>query len=136
MSRILLLGGEASLASNQRELRAQGRHLIALLLAECVRGDDLERVAPGGADERQRRARAAARVLDHGVPGLQSTVLLRARDHGARHPVLHAAGGILPLELREDVRAPGWNDLSQSNQRGVSDRIENVDGLDGPLSRS
>jgi hypothetical protein len=48
-----LLGGEASLARDQRELRPERRHLIQLLRAEGIGRHDVDTVAPGGADERQ-----------------------------------------------------------------------------------
>ena len=73
--------------------------------------------------------RAATCVLDHGVSGLQSTVLLRPRNHSVRHPVLHATGGVLPLEFHENVSTLGWYDLAKSNHRCVSNGVENVHGL-------
>ena len=107
-----LLRGEASLAADERELGAERSHLIQLLRAERIGADDLQTVASGGADQRERRPRAAARVFDDGVSGLQPSVLLGTRDHEIRHPVLEAAGRVLPLELHEDVGTTGWYDPS------------------------
>ena len=64
-----------------------------------------ERVPLDGADQRERDARAAAGVLDDGAARLQAPVGLGGLDHGERHPVLHAAGRILALELQQDARA-------------------------------
>ncbi len=123
------LGGATSLTSDERELGTQRRHLIQLLLAERIGGDDLETIAFDGADQRKRCPGTATCVLDDGVSGLQSTVLLRPRNHGVCHSILDAAGGVLPLEFHEDVRTFGWNDLAKSNHRCVSDSVENVRGL-------
>ena len=125
-------GGPASLARHERQLRSQRRHVIQLLPAERVGGDDADAVAPGGADQCQRCSRAAARVLDDGVAGLEPSVFLRPRDHGLRHPVLHAPGGVLPLELRQDLRAIGWNDLAKPGDRRISNGLENIHGLHAP----
>ncbi len=121
-------GGAAPLARHQRQLRTQRRHVIPLLLAEGIRGDDPDTVALGGADQRQRRARAAARVLDDRVTGPQPAVLLGPRNHRLRHAVLEAAGGVLPLQLHEDVRALGRHDVAQANHRGVADGAEDFHG--------
>jgi hypothetical protein len=53
-------------------------------------------------------------------------------NQGLRYPVLHAAGRVLPLELHEDVRTIGWNDLAKSNYRCVSNSMENIHGLSSP----
>jgi hypothetical protein len=108
--------GAASLAGDERQLGTQRRHVIPFLLAERIGADDPDTVALDGADQRERCARAATGVLDDGASGLQSTVLLRPRDHGLRHAILDAAGGVLPLELHEDLRAIGWNDLAEPNE--------------------
>src|SRR5439155_25114607 len=68
-------------------------------------------------------------VFDDGVYGLQQAVLLRARNHRLRHPVLDADRRVLPLELREDARTLGRDDLLKADHRCVSDRAENVHGL-------
>src|SRR3546814_16237776 len=44
---------------------------------------------------------AAPRVLDDGATVPEAPVRLRRLDHGKRHAVLHAAGGILALQLHE-----------------------------------
>ncbi len=90
------------------------------------------RYAFGGADQGQGGSRAAAGVFNDGPSGLQPAVLLRPRNHGLGHAVLHAAGGILPLQFHEDVRAIGGNDLAQPDQCCVSDRLENVHAVIGP----
>jgi hypothetical protein len=125
-----LLRRTPALAWHERELRPVCRHLVQLLPAERVGADDPDAVAPGGAHQGQRRAGAATGVLDHRVAGAQPAVGFSARDDGSRHPVLDAAGGILPLELQEDVGAVGWNDLAERHQRGVADRLKNAHGRD------
>src|SRR5687768_140973 len=61
-----LAGGETSLTGDQRQLRAEGRHVVQLLPAERIGTDDPDAVALGGADQGQRGSRAAAGVLDYG----------------------------------------------------------------------
>src|SRR5207344_828411 len=91
-------------------------------------GDDPDAVALDGADERERSAGASPRVLDDGAPGLQPTVRLRTRNRGEGHPVLDAPGGVLRLELHEDLPAVGGNDLAQSDHRRVADGLKQVHG--------
>src|SRR6185503_2315189 len=62
-----LLRRLTAFARNERQLGAEGGHLVELLAAESVGGDDPDPVTTGGADERERGARAAAGVLDDGV---------------------------------------------------------------------
>jgi hypothetical protein len=95
---------------------AQRRHVIALLLAERIGGDDLDAIALGRRDQRQRGSGAAAGVFEHGAARLQAPVRLGARDHGVGHAVLHAAGGVLPFELDEDLRAAARHDLAQRHE--------------------
>lgn len=122
-------GGEFSVTWEERQLRTQRFHVIALVLAESIGGDDPETVAFGRADQCQRSPSAATRVLDDGISGLQSPVFLGPRNHGQRHPILHAAGGGFQLELHEDLRTIGRNDLAQSNHRCISNGVENVQEL-------
>ena len=56
-------------ACDDLDVGTEGFHRAALLVGEGVGGDDAERVARDGADERQRAAGAPARVLDHGLAG-------------------------------------------------------------------
>ena len=63
---------------------------------------------------------------DDGVTGFQPAILLRPSDHRLRHPVLHAAGGVLALELHEDLRAIGRYDLPEPGHRRVSYGMQNV----------
>ena len=74
-------------------------HLIKLLLAERIGADDLQTVPFG-----QRSPRAASRVLDDSVSEFESTIRLRPRQYGQRHPIFDAAGGVLPLERHEHIR--------------------------------
>lgn len=37
----------------------------------------------------------------------ESTISVTTLASGPRHPVLHSAGGVLPLELYEDLRTTG-----------------------------
>src|SRR5262249_47977996 len=111
-------------------------HVIALLLAERVGGDDVDPVALRGADEGERRAGRAAGVLDDGVAGLQATVELGALDDRARHPILEAAGGIFPLELDVDLGGGGGRELAQPHQRRVADGLEDVSAHRGGAQRA
>ena len=93
-----------------------------------VMAHDPDPVTLRGADEGERRSRASPGVLDDGISRFQAAVCLRPRDHGCRHPILHAAGGVLPLELRVDPGAIGRNDLAKTDERGVPDGGENIQG--------
>jgi len=79
-----------------------------------------------GANQRQRNASAAAGVFDERAAGSETPVGPGGLDHGERHPVLHAAGRILALHLEKDAGSIGWNHLPQSDQRRVSDAVEDV----------
>jgi len=128
-----LLGGESSFAFNESQLCTQRCHVIQLLLAESIGADDLKRIAFGDTDQCKRCPGAATGVLNDRVSGLQPTILLCPRNHGMRHPIFHTTGGILPLELNEDISTIGWNELAKSNHRCVSNGMENFHGLSSPL---
>ena len=107
-------------ALDQRELGAERAHVVALLPAEGVGGDDVQRVTLRRADEGERHARAAARVLDYRAAGREPAVALGGLDHRERHAVLHAAGGILVFELDENARAPLRGDPPEWNEPRLS----------------
>ena len=73
---------------------------------ERIRGDDPQRVALDRADERQRRAGAAAGVLDHRLARPQAPGPLGALDHRQRHAVLVRAGRVAALQLDPHLRCP------------------------------
>src|SRR5918992_1508042 len=96
---------EAALPRDEREPRAERRHLVQLVAAERVGADDVDGVALRGADQRERGAGAPARVLDDRVARPQPPVAFGPRDDGLGHPILHAARRVFPFELDEDLRA-------------------------------
>jgi hypothetical protein len=120
------LGRLPSLAGDDDQVGAERRHLVPLLAAEGVGGDDADAVAAHGAHEGERGPGAAAGVLDDGVSGMQPAVGRGAVDDGARHPILHAAARVLPLELDEDGAAPFGDDPAQRDEGGVADGLEDV----------
>jgi hypothetical protein len=83
-------------------------------------------VALGAADERERRAGAAAGVLDDRRPGLDQAVALGALDHREPHSVLHRTGRVAVLELDPDLGAATWDDPMQAHERRVADRAEDA----------
>ena len=107
-------------------LRAQDPHMVELLPGEGIRGHDVQRIALHRADEGQRDAGAAAGVFDDGAARRQAPVRLRRFDHGERHAVLHAAGGILVFQLQQDAGAVPGHDVAQGHQRGVADAVQDV----------
>ena len=113
--------------------------MIELLPGEGVRGHDVQRIALHRADEGQGHAGAAAGVLDDRAVRGETAVRLGRLDHGERHPVLHAAGGVLALELQQDAGAVRGHDVAQGQQRGVADAVQDAALLVGqhgrPLSR-
>ncbi len=98
-------------AGDDLEPGPQQLHVIELLPREGVRGDDAQGIPLDRADEGQGDAGAAAGVLDDRATGPQAPVRLRRLDHGQRHPVLHAAGGVPGLQLQQDARAVPRHDL-------------------------
>ncbi len=121
-----LLRSQAALAGDKRQIRAECRHVIQLLAAECVGGHDPDAVALGGADQGERRPGAPACVLNHGVAGLEPAVLLGAGNHRQRHTILHAAGRVLPFELDRNLRAIRRHDAAKLHERRVSDCLQDV----------
>jgi hypothetical protein len=105
---------------------------LEALLGEAVGDHDQAPVALRSADERERRPRAAARVLDDRVARRDRAVALGALDHRERHPVLERARWIRVLELEPQLRAVRRRAACQSHERRVSDRVESrgqrVDG--------
>ena len=73
-------------------------HLIKLLLAERIGADDLQTVPFG------REAPVLPPVYSTSVSEFESTIRLRPRQYGQRHPIFDAAGGVLPLERHEHIR--------------------------------
>ena len=92
-----------------------------LLLGERVGRDDVQRISLDRADERERAARAAARVLDNGLPRLQSTITFGALDHRERHSVLVGARGVRRFELHPHLGQAWVDEPSQSYERSVPD---------------
>ena len=121
-----LLRRQAPFARDERQLGAERGHVVPLLAAEGVGRDDPDPVALRGGDERERGPGAPAGVLDDGAAGPEPAVGLGARDHGERHPVLHAPGRVLPLELDEDVRRARGDDLAKADEGRAADGVEDV----------
>src|SRR5690606_31664681 len=109
----------------QHDLRAEEAQQLAALDAEAFRHRDDERVALLRADHREPDAGVAARRLDDGLAGRKLAGLLRALDHGERHPVLDRAHRVEGLDLHVDVHARRGQ-LAELNERRVADRRENV----------
>ena len=55
------------------------------------------------------------------VPPDEVAPRLRAADDRYRHPILHAAGRVRPLQLRKHSRRARRHDLAQLNQRRAAD---------------
>src|SRR5262249_14443934 len=53
-------------------------------------------------------------------------IRLRRLDHGEGHPVLHAARGVLGLQLQQDARTARRPDLAQGQERGIADPMKDV----------
>jgi hypothetical protein len=106
--------------------RSQDLHVIELLPGERVRGHNVQRMSLHRADERQRHTRVAGGVLDDRDAGAKTPVRLGGLDHRQRHSVLHAAGGILGLELHQDASAAGRHDVAQRDERGAADAVQDV----------
>jgi hypothetical protein len=111
-------------AGDDRELRAERRHVIALLRAECIGGHDAQRVAARGADEREGNAGAAAGVFDDAAARLEAPRSLRRRDHGQGHAVFHAPGRIGAFDLDQNPRAALRDDAPEREQRRAADALQ------------
>ena len=119
-----LLGGAPAFAGRQRQLGAESGHMVELVAAERVGGDDAQAIAFRRADEGERGAGAAAGVFDDKAIGLEPAIAFGAFDDGLGHPILHAARRVLPFELDEDSCAAGRRHPAQRDQRGFADRLE------------
>ncbi len=100
--------------------------MLELLARKGIRRHDMQGIAFDRADQRQRYPGAAPGVFDHGAAGLQAPVGLGCLDHGQRHPVLHAAGGIFVLQFQQDARAIARRDPAQGQERGIADPLQDV----------
>ena len=61
-------------------------------------------------------------------PGRQPPVGFGGVNHRQRHPVLHAAGGVLRLELHENPRAAGRCDAAKRQHRRVANSSRGCPG--------
>src|ERR1700759_5476466 len=121
-----LLRDPTTVTRNEGEVCSERSHLRELFFAERVRRDDLQRIALCRAHQSQRGAGTPAGVFDHGVARLEATVLLRLTDHRERDAILHAARGILSLDLDDDPPAVRRHDPTKLHKRRVSDRRQDV----------
>ena len=78
-------------------------------------------VAAGGADHGERDAGVAARGLDDGAAGLQQARRLGGIDDRDAQSVLDARGGVVELELRQDVAFDAFGHAVEAHQRGVAE---------------
>jgi hypothetical protein len=74
-------------------------------------------------DHRQRDAGIARRRLDQRAARLQLSLALGIVHHRARDPVLHAARGVSPFELAEDLEPALFRQLAQPEQGSVTDEV-------------
>jgi len=124
-----VLRDAALVARDLDDLRAEAAHVIALLEAEGVGGDHCDRKAAHGADEGERRTRAAAGVLDEPPSRPQAPGGHGAVDDRQGHPVLHAARGVAALDLDQDPGVPGRHEAPQLHERRPADRRDHVPAL-------
>ena len=118
------LGRDPLWARDDLDLRSERAHGQDLLVRERVRGHDPERIALERTHVRERRPRAPARVLDHGLARLQPTVSLGALDHRERHAVLVRAGRVGGLELDPDLGHARLDEPLDPDDRRRADRPE------------
>jgi hypothetical protein len=106
------------------DLGSERSHQLKALLAEAIGHHDQRSVALRPADERQCRARAAARVLDDRVAGRDEAVTFGSLDHRERHSILHRTGRVAVLELQPELRAVRRPEPPETDERRVPDRLE------------
>ena len=109
---------------NDVDLRPERAHELKALLGEAVGHHDQGSVALGLADECERRAGAAARVLDDGVARGEQPVAFCSLDHRERHPVLHRSARVAVLELQPELRAVRRRAAMHADEWRVPDRLE------------
>ena len=83
-------------------------------------------VAARGADERERDAGVAARPLDDRAAGLELAGRLGGVDDRDADAVLHAAAGVVELELAEHGGVGSVGDPVEAHERRASDRLRHV----------
>ena len=97
------------------DLGAVGRDELDALDAHGVRHDYHGPVAQRGGEGGEADAGVAAGGLDYHAAGREGALRLGAAYHVERGAVLRAAGGIVPLELREHVQARGRSGESRTS---------------------
>ncbi len=106
-------------------LRSERPRQLKALLREAIGHHDHCSIPLRATDERDRRTRTAARVLDDCVPGRDQAVTLGAFDHRERHPILHRPGWVAVLQLEPELGTAHGRATPQPHQRRVADRLEN-----------
>jgi hypothetical protein len=88
-------------------------------------------IALGGADEGERDAGVArGRLDDRGSPGLDPSLPLGGLDHGHADPVLDRAGGVVDLELADELGAALGGESGEAHERRVPRALGDA-GRDG-----
>src|SRR5687768_4293882 len=117
------------IARHLGEVCAERAHRAPHLFTESIGRHELQSIAERGANESERYTGAAPGVFDHRAAWLKQTLGDGCADHRPRHPVLHAARRIRPLDLRQNPRVPRRNYARQLDDRSVPDRVDDPGSL-------
>jgi hypothetical protein len=90
-----------------------------------------EGIALHGADNRQPRARVAARQLHDRLTGAQLPGRLGVLDHLPGDPILLREAGIEVIELGQDAAVKVASDSREGDERGLPDRLDG--GVENPI---
>ena len=124
---VLIIVGIA--VRNRRHLHQLGAaqaQRVLLLLALGLGDDDQRAIAAGVGDHGEADAGVAGRAFDHQAAGLELAALLRLQDHLAPGAVLHRLARVHELGLAQDGAAGRFRGALELDQRGVSDRFDDV----------
>lgn len=120
------LGDSLVVAPDIGDASAERLHHATLLVAEGVGKHDLEVVSLRRANEGQRNAGRASRVLDNRATWHKTATRLGGLDRRSSHSVLHAPGRIGPLQFHEDRCRTRCGHVADVYQRRVADAGQNA----------
>jgi hypothetical protein len=100
----------------------------AAFLRHVVRHDAGQRIAAKLRQERERDPGVAARRLEQAPPPLELAGRLGGVEHRLRDAVLDRAGGVLALQLREELDGRSRGEAGERDEGSRADQVEERGG--------
>jgi hypothetical protein len=121
-----MIGGQ--LGGSQDHLGAVGLEQVHLVGRNAIGHGDHEAVALEARRDGQAYPRVPEGGFHQGGAGLEPALRFGRLDHGQAGAVLHAAAGIEPFQLGQDVGAARARQAAQAHQGRLADQFEDVVG--------